>query len=173
MKGLLIVFTGNGKGKTTAALGTGLRAWGHGMKVCMIQFIKGREGGEVKAASRLDGFEVLPMGRGFVGIGNDIHQREEHVRAAREALERVKEKISSGQYQLIILDEINNALSLGLIDLQELVDLLKKRPEDLHMILTGRDAPPELLEMADLVTEMRDVKHPYQKGIRALEGIDY
>ncbi len=171
MKGLLMVFTGDGKGKTTAALGTALRAWGHGMRVCVIQFIKARETGEIRAARRLDGFEIIPMGRGFVG--NRGRPGKEHVEAARKALEKVREKMASGQYQLIILDEVNNALSLGLVRSKELMDLLRERPDDLHMILTGRGAPPEILEMADLVTEMRDVKHPYQEGIGAQEGIDY
>lgn len=174
-KGLIMVFTGDGKGKTSAALGTALRACGHGMRVCMIQFIKkNRETGEVKAAQRfLPDFEILTMGRGFVGRGGNRASREEHIKAAREALKVAREKMGSGRYQLLILDEVNNAIHLGLIGVEELLDFIKEKPNDLHLILTGRSAHPAIMDRADLVTEMKDIKHPFRRGIPAQEGIDF
>ncbi len=169
--GLVMVFTGDGKGKTTAAIGTAVRACGHGMRVCMIQFIKGdRQTGEVKVAERLSPyFEILPLGRGFVGRGRE----GEHVRAAKEALRVAREKMVSERYQILILDEVNNAISLGLIGLEELLNLIEDKPDDLHLILTGRDAHPAVIDRADLVTEMKDIKHPYRRGVRAQKGIDF
>lgn len=174
-KGLVIVFTGDGKGKTTSALGVALRACGHNMKVAMLQFIKGSwHYGELESAKKLSPyFELIPMGKGFVGIMDDKLPREEHIKAAKEALVITREKITSGDYKIVILDEINVAVRLNLIDIQDILDLIKAKPDNLHLIITGRGADPKLIEAADLVTEMREIKHPYQKGITAQRGIDY
>ena len=174
-KGLVIVFTGDGKGKTTSALGVALRACGHNMKVAMLQFIKGSwHYGELESVKKLSpNFELIPLGKGFVGIIDDRLPREEHVKAAKEALAIAREKITSGDYRIVILDEINVAVKLNLIDIEDLLDLVKAKPEKLHLIITGRGADPKLIEAADLVTEMRAIKHPYQKGIEAQRGIDY
>lgn len=174
-KGLVIVFTGDGKGKTTSALGVGLRACGHNMKVVMLQFIKGSwHYGELESVKKLSpNFELIPLGKGFVGIIDDKLPREEHIKAAKEALGIAREKITSGDYRIVILDEINVAVRLNLIDIEDLLNLVKAKPERLHLIITGRGADPKLIEAADLVTEMREIKHPYQKGIEAQRGIDY
>lgn len=174
-RGLVIVFTGDGKGKTTSALGVALRACGHNMKVVMLQFIKGSwHYGELESVKKLSpNFELIPLGKGFVGIIDDRLPREEHVKAAREALAIAREKITSGDYRIVILDEINVAVRLNLIDIEDLLDLVKAKPEKLHLIITGRGADPKLIEAADMVTEMREIKHPYQKGIEAQRGIDY
>lgn len=174
-RGLVIVFTGDGKGKTTSALGVALRACGHNMKVVMLQFIKGSwHYGELESVKKLSpNFELIPLGKGFVGIIDDRLPREEHVKAAKEALAIAREKITSGDYRIVILDEINVAVRLNLIDIEDLLDLVKAKPEKLHLIITGRGADPKLIEAADMVTEMREIKHPYQKGIEAQRGIDY
>ncbi len=174
-RGLVIVFTGDGKGKTTSALGVALRACGHNMKVAMLQFIKGSwHYGELESVKKLSpDFELIPLGKGFVGIIDDKLPREEHIKAAREALAIAMKKITSGDYRIVILDEINVAVKLNLIDIEDLLDLIKAKPERLHLIITGRGADPKLIEAADLVTEMREIKHPYQKGIEAQRGIDY
>ncbi|MFQ6057823.1 MAG: cob(I)yrinic acid a,c-diamide adenosyltransferase [Anaerolineae bacterium] len=174
-KGLIIVYTGQGKGKTTAALGTALRACGHGWKVLMIQFIKGTgRYGELEAAKRLaPNFEIIRAGKGFYRIMGDRLPEEVHPRAAEAGLALSRDRISSGQYDLIILDEINVAVHEGLIPVEEVLALLDAKPEALHLILTGRNAHPQIIERADLVTEMREVKHPYAQGIPAQQGIEY
>ncbi len=174
-KGLIIVNTGPGKGKTTAALGTALRAVGQGLKVLMVQFIKGSwHYGELDAAKMLgdDHLKILPMGRGFVKVGAEKPDLED-VRLAEEAWQFASGEIQSGRYDMVILDEINYAISYKMLDPEPVVETLKKKPEKVHVILTGRNAHPTLVEMADLVTEMREVKHPYQKGIPAQRGIEY
>ena len=178
--GLIIVYTGDGKGKTSAALGAAMRALGHGWKVLMIQFFKGDWPvvyGELELAKRLHPqFEVLQLGRGFVKIMGDKKPFEEHVEAAQAALKLTRERIFSGQYDLVILDEINYALGymdFKLIELEDVLELLRTKPPELHLILTGRNAHPKVVEMADLVTEMREIKHPMKKGIPAQQGIDY
>ncbi|WP_027717137.1 cob(I)yrinic acid a,c-diamide adenosyltransferase [Desulfovirgula thermocuniculi] len=170
-RGLVLVFTGNGKGKTTAALGMGLRAWGQGMKVLVLQFIKGGwKYGELAAAARLSpGFEIRQLGEGFTWVGEE----EAHRQAARAALEEAKKAIDEGGCDLLILDEILYALKFGLVSLEEVIDLIDRKPSHLHLVLTGRDAPPEVIEKADLVTEMREVKHHYQKGVKAQRGIEF
>ncbi len=172
--GLILVNTGNGKGKTTAALGMALRAWGQGMKVLILQFIKGGwKYGELKAAEKLGpNFEIRQMGEGFIkGPGDKF--LEEHRHAAVEALAAAKTEISSGKYDLIILDEILYAINYGLVALPDTLDLMAKKPGGLHLVLTGRNAPPEIIERADLVTEMREIKHHYKKGIPAQKGIEF
>lgn len=174
-RGLVIVYTGDGKGKTTAALGMALRAIGRGWKVLMIQFMKGTwHYGELDGAKRLEpDLEIIPMGKGFYKILDDHHTEDEHRQAALAALDFARAKMLSGDCDLLILDEVNNAISTGLLSLQSVLDLLDRKPADFHIVLTGRGAPPELIDCADLVTEMREVKHPYQKGILAQKGIDF
>lgn len=172
-KGLIIVHTGPGKGKTTAALGLGFRAVGSGLKVLMIQFIKGSwHYGELDTAEMLgDKFVIRPMGKGFVKLGEEVDP--EHRKAAEEAWAFAREKLFSGEYDMIILDEINYALNYGLLAVEPVVEALREKPEQVHVILTGRSARSEIVEVADLVTEMREIKHPYQKGIEAQRGIEY
>lgn len=174
-RGLVIVYTGNGKGKTTAALGMALRAIGRGWRVLMVQFMKGTwHYAEIDSAQRLaPDFEIVPMGKGFFKILDDHFTEEEHRQAARAALQFSRDKMLSGDYDLLILDEINTAVSTGLLALQEVMQFLDARPSDFNVVLTGRGAPPELIDRADLVTEMVEIKHPYQKGIFAQKGIDF
>ena len=174
-KGLIIVLTGPGKGKTTAALGTAFRAVGQGLKVLMVQFIKGSwHYGELDAAEMLgaDRLKILPMGRGFVKVGAEKPDPED-VRLVEEAWGFARENILSGPFDMVILDEINYAISYKMLSPERVVETLKHKPEMMHVILTGRNAHPSLVEVADLVTEMREVKHPYQKGIQAQRGIEY
>lgn len=173
-RGLVLINTGPGKGKTTAAMGTALRAVGCGMRVLMLQFIKGSwHYGELDAVKAFDGnFVIRQMGRGFVKVGG-AETDPEDVRLVEEAWEEALQAILSGEWDLVILDEINYAISYGMLDPARVVETLKQRPEMLHVILTGRNAHPSLVEMADTVTEMRDVKHAYQKGILAQRGIEY
>jgi len=171
---LLMVYTGDGKGKTSAAMGTALRAVGHGFKVLMIQFIKGSwKYGELDAAPMLGGaFEIRPMGRGFINASAGELDPED-TRLAKQAWISAVAAIHSSKYDILILDEINNALDYGMLPLAEVLAELAARPEDLHIICTGRNAPPALIEAADLVSEMRAVKHPYDRGIQAQRGIEY
>jgi cob(I)alamin adenosyltransferase len=170
-KGLVIVNTGDGKGKTTAALGVALRACGYGMKVIMLQFFKGKwKYGELRSAPKLETFEIHPLGQGFTWESKDIRIDKAMVRDAWQA---AKEKILSGKYDIVILDEINYALSYDFLPVEDVVEFLRNKPQMLHVILTGRDAKPEIVEMADLVTEMREIKHPFQQGISAQKGIEF
>jgi cob(I)alamin adenosyltransferase len=170
-KGLIIVHTGDGKGKTTAALGIALRACGYGMKVIMLQFFKGKwKYGELRSAPKLGTFEIQPMGQGFTWESKDVEVDKAMV---REAWQAAKEKILSGNYDVVILDEINYALSYGFLPVADIVEFLRKKPPMLHVILTGRDAKPEIVEIADLVTEMRQIKHPFEQGISAQKGIEF
>jgi cob(I)alamin adenosyltransferase len=174
-KGLLIVYTGPGKGKTTCALGAAFRAVGQGLRVLMVQFIKGSwHYGELDAAKMLGDykFEIRPMGRGFIKIGG-AETDPEDIRLAEECWETGRAAIYSGQYDLVILDEINYVISYKMLKPDVVVEALKGRPEQVHVICTGRSAHPLLVEQADLVTEMKEVKHPYTKGILAQRGIDY
>jgi cob(I)alamin adenosyltransferase len=174
-RGLVVVYTGKGKGKTTAALGIVLRAIGHGYKVGMIQFIKGEwYYGELTSSKRLEPeFEMIAAGRGFVGIIDDDHPIEDHQRAAKEAIALAKEKIASGIYDVMILDEVNYAAKLNLISQQDILDIIAAKPEKTSLVLTGNYVPDSVIAVADLVTEMKEIKHPYQKGIKAKKGIDY
>ncbi|MEE8133308.1 MAG: cob(I)yrinic acid a,c-diamide adenosyltransferase [Nitrososphaerales archaeon] len=173
--GLVVVYTGKGKGKTTAALGMALRALGHGFKVVMIQFIKGEWFyGELSSSSKLEpDFELIAAGKGFVGIIDDDKPREAHVAAAKEALQISKEKIVSGKYDIVILDEINYAVNLKLISADEVLKLIKIKPKHTTLVLTGTYAVDKVIETADLVTEMREVKHPYKQGKKAKKGVDF
>ena len=173
--GIVIVYTGNGKGKTTASLGVALRAVGHGLRVCMVQFIKGEwHYGELNSIKKLEpDFELIVAGKGFIGIIDDDHAFEEHVRAAKTALDIVEQKISLDSFDIIILDEINYALHLGVLHLADVTKILQNRPKHLSLILTGNHACEEIITLADLVTEMKEIKHPYKKGIKAKRGIDF
>ena len=173
-KGLIMVFTGAGKGKTTAALGTGFRAAGNGMRVLMLQFIKGSwHYGELDAAATIgDNFQIRPMGRGFIKVGGAITDPED-IRLIRECWAEAVRAIESDEWDMLILDEILYTVSYGLLDPEEVVAALEKRPPLLHVLLTGRNAHPRLVEIADTVTEMAERKHAYQKGILAQRGIEY
>ncbi len=170
-RSLVVLYTGNGKGKTTAALGMLLRAWGRDMKVCMLSFIKSETSnfGEERAARKL-GVELIPLGAGFTWLSKDL----EHDKAlAQRCWALCKEKIESGTYDIVILDEITYPLTYGWLDMDEVLDTLRNRPDDLHIVMTGREAPQPLIDFADLVTEMREVKHPFQQGIKAQPGVDF
>ena len=173
--GIVIVYTGNGKGKTTASLGVALRAIGHGFRVCMVQFIKGEwHYGELNSIKRLEpDLELIVAGKGFIGIIDDDHALEEHVKAANTALNIVNQKISLGTFDIIILDEINYAINLGVVKLEDVINIVKNRPKNVSLILTGNHAREEIISLADLVTEMKEIKHPYKKGIKAKKGIDF
>lgn len=171
-KGLILVHTGDGKGKTTAALGLTFRALGCGWKVLMIQFIKGDwKYGELDAAKKFAGqLEIHQMGEGFTWVVKSDERQKE---LARNAWEFGKKAIAGGQYQLIIFDEINYVLDYGFLPLEEVVETLNNKSENQHIVLTGRNAKPEIIEIADLVTEMKKIKHPFDAGIVAQRGIEF
>ena len=173
-RGLIIVHTGPGKGKTTAAMGTALRAVGQGMKVLMLQFLKGSwHYGELDAVQAFGANCVMKqMGRGFVKVGG-AEPDPEDVRMVEEAWAEAEKAILSGEWDLVILDEINYAISYGMLDPAKVVETLKQKPEMVHVILTGRNAHPTIVDLADTVTEMRQVKHAYEKGVMAQRGIEY
>jgi cob(I)alamin adenosyltransferase len=170
-QGLVIVNTGDGKGKTTAALGVLTRAWGRGMRVCMLQFIKEQNAnfGEEQAARKM-GVELLPLGGGFTWMSENI---AEDRALARAGWARCRQAIEGGEYDIVILDEITYCFKFGWLELAEVLDVLRGRPAGQHVILTGRDAPKELIAFADLVTEMREIKHPYRDGVKAQKGIEF
>ena len=170
--GLIIVNTGNGKGKTTAALGVALRAVGVGYKVLMIQFIKGSwDYGELHVAERLAPyFEIKVMGEGFTWETKD---KERDTQVAEKAWSYCKQMIEANEHDILIFDEINNAIDYGYLDVNDVVAALKKKPGEMHIILTGRNAKQELIDAAHLVTEMREIKHPFHEGIYAQKGIEF
>jgi cob(I)alamin adenosyltransferase len=173
-RGLVLINTGPGKGKTTAAMGTALRAVGNGMRVLMLQFLKGSwHYGELDAVKAFgDNFVLKQMGRGFVKIGG-AETDPEDVRMVEAAWNEAREAILSGAWDMVVLDEINYAIGYGMLDPAKVADTLKARPEMVHVILTGRNAHPSLVEIADTVTEMRQVKHAYEGGVLAQRGIEY
>ncbi|MDF2634306.1 MAG: cob(I)alamin adenosyltransferase [Pelosinus sp.] len=173
-QGLILVNTGNGKGKTTAALGLGVRAWGQGFKVLVVQFIKGNwKYGELKTAESLGpNFVIRQMGEGFVRNAKD-DDKEAHRLVAKEALQEARQELLSEKWDMIILDEINYAIKFGILSLEAVLELLEAKPDAVHLVLTGRDARPEIIDKADLVTEMKEIKHPYKKGIKAQKGIEF
>jgi len=174
-RGLVVVITGNGKGKTTSAMGIVLRACGHGLRSCIIQFMKGDlYSGEWDGVALLGGLvELHATGKGFCGIRGNPYPREEHRANAQAAMALAREKMLSGAFDLVILDEINNAVKLRLVDLEQLLQLLEARPEKLHLVLTGRNAAPEVVARADTVSEVNEIKHAYRQQIEPQPGIDY
>jgi cob(I)alamin adenosyltransferase len=174
-KGLVIVFTGDGKGKTSAALGVALRAVGHRMYVSLIQFIKSPGAtGEARVAERLaPELEFISLGKGFVNCGNDTTPLDEHRKAAGEALALARQRLRSGAWDVLILDEINTAVALDLLPVSDVLELIREKPAKLHLVLTGRNAHADLVAAADMATEMRSVKHPFDNGQTARRGIDF
>ena len=169
--GLVQVYTGNGKGKTTAALGLAFRAQGSGLNVAMVQFMKPeQECGEYVMSKKMDNFNLMPCGLSH--LVNPKRIKDEDRVAARDALQIAKEMLYSGRYDLFIMDEINVAMGWKLIDVNEVIKMLKDRPDNIEVVLTGRYAPDEIIEFADLVTEMRMIKHPFDKGIGSRKGIE-
>jgi cob(I)alamin adenosyltransferase len=171
-KGLVQVYTGSGKGKTSAALGLALRAIGRGLKVYVVQFIKGGfDYGELHVVDRLPNLTLKSFGRGkFI---TSKPPEKEDVKLAEKALKLAEEIIESREYDIVVLDEINVALHLKLIKLPDVVEMIKKKPENVEIVLTGRNAPEEIIELADLVTELKEIKHPFSKGLQARKGIEY
>ena len=170
---MIIVHTGDGKGKTTAALGVAFRAAGNKMRVSIIQFIKGKWNyGELESAKQLKTpIEILPMGEGFTW---DTKNRARDIEMTQKAWKVCKEKMMSEEYDVVVFDEINYVIDYGYLDVREVVDALRKKPSTVHVILTGRNARPELIEIADLVTEMKEIKHPFKdQGILAQRGIEF
>ena len=174
-KGLIVVITGGGKGKTTSALGIALRACGHNMKVCIIQFMKGDlYAGEWDGVKKMNcQVEIIPTGKGFCGIQGNPYPFKEHRENAQDAIRLTLQKIESEQYDVLILDEINNALHLRLVDLEQVLEIIRRKPPLMHLVLTGRDAHPQVIELADTVSEITEIKHAYRKGIEPQPGIDY
>jgi cob(I)alamin adenosyltransferase len=173
-QGLVLINTGDGKGKTTAALGTALRHAGYDRQVLILQFIKGTwHYGELESLKRIPQIELERVGAGFYKILDDHFPEEVHRQAAAHGVARAREAVASGKYTLVVLDEILYALREGLIALADVQSILDARRPEVSVILTGRNAPPELIERADTVTEMREIKHPFQQGVLALKGIDY
>ncbi len=173
-RGLIIVNTGPGKGKTTAAMGTAFRAVGNGMKVLMLQFLKGSwHYGELDAVKAFgDSFVMKQMGRGFVKVGG-AETDPQDIKMVEDAWAEADAAIMSGKWDLVVLDEINYAISYGMLDPGKVAETLKRKPELVHVILTGRNAHPTIIELADTVTEMKQVKHAYEKGVLAQRGIEY
>ena len=172
--GLIIVFTGNGKGKTTAAMGQALRAVGQGMKVLMLQFIKGTwDYGELVSIKKLNpDFVIRPLGKGFIRSKSKLNDKEA-IENINQSWEQAEKEILSDTYDMVILDEINYVIDFGLLPVEKILSLLEKRPERLHIVLTGRNAHEKVIETADLVTEMKEIKHQYSKGIKAQKGIEF
>lgn len=170
-KGFIHIYTGNGKGKTTAAIGLGVRAAGAGFQVLMVQFMKGRRYSELDALQHLKNFTVKQFGRDEFVSKEQPAQMD--IDLAAEGLAYAKEMMAQNTYDLLILDEINVAIDYHLISLQDVVDLIQNKPERLELVLTGRYAAPELIKHADLVSEILEIKHPYQKGVTSRKGIDW
>jgi cob(I)alamin adenosyltransferase len=171
-KGLLVVFTGNGKGKTTAALGMAVRAAGHGMKVLILQFIKGAwTYGELHSLGKMEEVEIKPLGSGFTWKKESL---EEDRGLAEAGWEEAVSEMRRSHYDMIVLDELNVVLSYGLLPREAVVETLKNRPAKPHIVVTGRNAPDELIAIADLVTEMKEIKHPFRdRGLKAAKGIEF
>ena len=170
-KGYIHVYTGPGKGKTTSAIGLGARAAGAGMKVHMIQFMKGRRYSELNSIDKIPNFSFVQHGRDeFV---NKEKPEKIDIDLAQKGLTHAKDVIKKGKYDMIILDEINVAVDFNLIDVHDVIKLIEEKPEGLELVLTGRYAHPELTRYADYVTEMLEIKHPYQQGVEARKGVDF
>jgi len=174
-KGLIVVITGHGKGKTTTALGIAVRACGHDMRTSIIQYMKGDiYAGEWDGIKKMGcTVELVSTGKGFCGIQGNPYPFKEHRKNAQDAILLTREKMASGMWDILILDEINNALHLGLVDLEQVLEIIRNKPPELHLVLTGRDAHSQVVELADTVSEVFEVKHAYQKDIEPQPGIDY
>jgi cob(I)alamin adenosyltransferase len=174
-KGLLVVITGHGKGKTTTALGIAVRACGHNLRTSIIQFMKGDiYAGEWDGIKKMNcGVELISTGKGFCGIQGNPYPYKEHRENAQEAIQLARQKMESGRFDILILDEINNALSLRLVDLEQVLEVIRRKPLRMHLVLTGRDAHPQVVELADTVSEINEIKHAYRIGIEPQPGIDY
>jgi cob(I)alamin adenosyltransferase len=174
-KGLVVVITGHGKGKTTTALGIAVRACGHGMKVSIVQFMKGDlYAGEWDGIKKMNcPIELIATGKGFCGIQGNPYPYKEHRENAQEAVQIVLQKMESNPPDILILDEINNALHLKLVDLDQLLQIVERKPSQMHLVLTGRNAHAQVIELADTVSEIVEVKHAYRQGIEPQPGIDY
>ena len=170
-KGLIQVYTGNGKGKTTAAMGLGLRATGEGLNVYMIQFMKGRRYSEVDAIEKISNFTLVQYGRDEFVSKEKPDQID--IDLAKKGFNHAKKIINEGKFDIVILDEINVAVDFNLIPLKELVKLIEEKPKHIELILTGRYAHPEIVRMSDLVSEILEIKHPYQNGVQSRKGIDW
>lgn len=171
-KGIIVVYTGNGKGKTTAALGAALRAAGYGMQTLMIQFIKekGQSGEQAVCPSRCGDIDIYPFGAGFVFHGDDL---QPHIEKADEAWRFMERQLDVKKYDILILDELNAALNLNLLAADRVAGFLAGKDKGLHVIITGRDAPKGIIDRADVVTEMREIKHLYKQGVPAIKGLDF
>jgi len=175
-RGLTVVYTGDGKGKTTAAVGLTVRAAGNRMRVFFLQFIKGQwKSGEREILRSLPGVDLEVTGRGFTieGLRDPRIPMDDHAAAAAHGWQVARTSVAGGRYDVVVLDEILGAVTAGLVPLDELLELVRTKPADLHLVLTGRGAPPELIELADLVSEVHPVKHPFEKGIKAQRGIEF
>ncbi len=174
MTSRILVFTGNGKGKTTAALGMALRAWGHGIKPVIVQFVKNfQETGEFMAIKKLDGIEIIQTGLGFPPKDPCSSGFMDHMEKSSAALETVAEIFARDEYGLVVLDEICFAVSAGLLKEEQVLATLEKAPDSIILVLTGRGATPGLIDIADTVTEMKNVRHAYENGIMAASGVEY
>lgn len=171
----MVVITGSGKGKTTTALGIMVRACGHNLRTSMIQFMKGDiYAGEWDGIKKMNcQVELISTGKGFCGIQGNPYPYKEHRENAQEAIRLAGQKMESGQFDILILDEINNALFLHLVDLEQVLEVIRQKPAGMHLVLTGRDAHPQVIELADTVSEIIEIKHAYRKGIEPQPGIDY
>lgn len=174
-RGLVIINTGNGKGKTTAALGLALRAWGQDMRVLIIQFIKGNTTyGELEALKALPGerIKIVQVGEGFTRRDTGV-TRQQHEQAAQDGLKMAIDEEKSGNWNMVILDEISYAVKFDLLKEADVLQIIDNKPQQMHLVLTGRDAAPKVMEKADLITEMKEIKHPYKSGIKAQKGIEF
>ena len=172
---MLIVITGNGKGKTTSALGQALRSIGDGKNVLMVQFIKGpwRSGEDDSHKLLAPHFKIVKTGLGFVGIQGDSLPREDHINAAKKGLALAREEMGSGNWDMLILDEVHNAIHLGLLTVEEVMPLIDQLPEGKDLILTGRDARQEFINRADIVSEVKEIKHIFNKGTKGKKGLEW
>ncbi len=171
MQGLTLIFTGNGKGKTTSALGLAFRALGHDLPVAIIQFIKGSwKYGELASAKRFDILDFHVLGKGFTWKSDNL---DEDIQIARKAWEFAKQTILAGQHKLVILDELTYLITYKMVAEAEILAVIAKKPQDMHLVITGRGATEGLIDCADLVTEMQEIKHPYRNGIKAQKGIEF
>src|SRR3989304_106737 len=174
-RGLVVVITGYGKAKTTTALGIAVRACGHNLRTSIIQFMKGDiYAGEWDGIKKMNcQVELFSTGKGFCGIQGNPYPFKEHRENAQEAIQLARQKMESGQFNILILDEINNALFLRLVDLEQVLEVIRRKPPLLHLVLTGRDAHPQVVELADTVSEINEIKHAYRKGIEPQPGVGY